>query len=724
MPASVIQRSFHAGELAPALHARADQAKYQAGLRTCVNFTIRKEGGASSRAGFRFVQACKTTSASVELAPFIMDDPEESLLLEIGLGYIRIFQQAAPLIVDISGVSPWDIATNWIQGDLVKQGGIIYYAKIDNVGQTPPNATYWHPFSGGQYEIPTPFTHLPNWAQSGHTLTLTHRDEAPYDLVMLSLTHWVLQAITTVPTIAAPTGLGLTIGAAGTRAVAYVVTAAGADYQESEPSTQVIDLASADPTAQAPNVLAWTAVPGAIEYYVYADHYHSGVYGFLGTSTTLSFSDVGTIPDFAITPPVAQVMFAAAGTYPHISAVHQQRRVFASSLTEPDGVWLSRTGYYSNFSISSPLQSDDAITFRLAGNSNHRVERIVSLKTGLILFTSIGEWTVGTPREPLAPDNLPTDQETYVGIADVRPVIIGNAVVYVQARGRMVHDLRFDQEVEGLGGRDLTVWATHLTAQFGLTDLDYQQNPDSIVWAVRGDGTLIGITYLRDQEIVGWHRQVTQGAFWKVCVVPEPSEDALYVIVARTIGGTQRMYIERLERRAITPQTYALDAFFVDSGLTYSGGAVTTLTGLGHLEGQTVWAVADGTPVGPLTVTSGAVTLPTAASVVHVGLPYTCDLETLDLDVSGSNVRDQQKRVNSVTLLLEDSTRAFKAGPDFAHLKTNVAGTWETFAPLFTGQDEIVLPSEFGRYGRVCIRIDQPLPLTVLGVIPNVEIGG
>ena len=288
----------------------------------------------------------------------------------------------------------------------------------------------------------------------------------------------------------------------------------------------------------------------------------------------------------------------------------------------------------------------------------------------------------------------------------------------------MVHDLRFDQEVEGLAGRDLTVWATHLTAQFGLGDLDYQQNPDSIVWGVRDDGTLLGITYLRDQEVVGWHRHLTAGAFEHVCVVPEPSEDALYVIVRRTIGGATKRYIERLERRAITTQTYALDAFFVDSGLTYAGAAVTTISGLAHLEGREVMAVANGTPVGPLTVSGGAITLPAAATIVHVGLPYVCDLETLDLDVGGTNVRDQHKRVNSVTLLLEDSTRTFEAGPDFAHLKTNVTGTWETAVPLYTGQDEIVLPSEFGRYGRVCLRMGQPLPLTVLGIIPNVEIGG
>lgn len=725
MPASIIQRSFHAGELAPALHARADQAKYQAGLRTCRNFIVQKEGGAANRPGYEFINACKTDGANVEILPFIMDVPEESLLLEIGLGYIRFFQQGGAYTVDIADVDPWDIGTNYVQGDLVKDGGVIYYAVDASTGSDPPSA-HWHAFTGGQFEVPTPFTHVVNWSQSGRVLTLTHKLEPPHELIMIDATRWVLQPVSTLPTVDAPTGVTLTLGAAGTRAVAYVVTAAGPDYQESEASSQVIDLASADPTPQAPNVIEWDAVPDAVEYYVYADHYHSGVYGFLGTATELSFSDVGTTPDFAITPPVAQELFDDAGEYPHISATHQQRRLFAQTVDEADAVWGSRTGFPSNFSISSPLQDDDAINFRLAGNSNHAVQRMVSLKVGLILLTSVGEWTVGEPRTALTPANLPTDQETYVGIADVRPVIIGNAILYVQARGRTVHDLRFDQEVEGLAGRDLSVWATHLTERYGIVDLDYQQNPHSIAWAVRADGTLLGITYLRDQEVVGWHRHDTPGGvFEKVAVVPEPEGDRLYVIVNRNIDGDSKRYIERLALRELETATFDSDARFVDSHLTYSGAPVSTLSGLDHLAGESVVGLGDGAVIGPFTVSgAGAVNLGAAYANVVLGLGYTCDLETLDLDVSGTQVRDKKKRVGSVTLLLEKSARSYKVGPDFSTLTTNVRYPWETAADLFTGQDDLTVYSSFGDYGRVCIRMDQPLPLTVLAAIPNVEIGG
>lgn len=725
MGQSVIQRSFHAGELAPALHARADQAKYAAGLRVCANFVVQKEGGAANRAGTRFIEACKTTSATVQILPYVSEVPEESLLLEQGIGYLRFFQQGGPLTIDIDDLDPWDIGTNYLQGDLVSFGGAIFYAKQDHTAHATSDPVYWHPFVGAVYEVPTPFTRLMHWSQSGRIITFTHKLVHPYELECLALTHWVLRPVSTLPTIVAPDNLNVVPGGAGSRSIAYVVTAAGPNYEESEASGKFVAASSAEPTPDAPHVITWDAVANAAEYYVYADPHATDVFGFIGTATLAEFHDVGDTPDFAVTPPVPQVRFNTAGDYPHVSTTHQQRRVFAQSVNEPDGVWLSRTGFPSNFSISSPLQDDDAIAFRLAGGSNHAVQELVSLKVGLVTLTARGEWTIGGPDDPITPANLPANQETYVGMQqDVRPALVGNAILYVQARGHVVNDLRFDQQVEGLAGRDLTIWGSHLFKELQIVDVDYQQDPDSIVWAVRNDGVLLGLTYVREQEIWGWHRHLTTGgAFEKVCVVPEPEEDALYVIVRRTVGGTTVRYIERLARRFEGTHTFA-HAWFLDCALQYAGAPVTTVSGLGHLEGLSVLALADGVVRGPFTVTGGAVTLPAAAAVVTVGLPITADLETLDLDVQGSAVRDKKKRVGSVTVLLQESVRGFLVGPDVSTLVRNQAQPWETTTAPYTGADEVNLYSTFGDYGRVCIRMTDPLPLTVLAIIPSLEVGG
>ena len=727
MGQSIMQRAFAGGELAPALAARADTAKYQSGLRTCRNFIVQRHGGVANRPGFRFISACKTNDPEVAAHRYVSEIAGESLLIEEGLGYLRFFMNGAALEVDPLLVDPWDAITNYVQGDLLEHGGVIYYALIDHVNIEPPD-TAWAALTGNAYEVPTPFTHLMHWTQSGRVITLTHKDEAPYELHFLSLTRWILVPILTTPTLVAPTGLALVSGGGGTRSYGYVVTAGMADtYEESPPSGQVIDAACAAPTPDTPNVLTWTPVAGAVEYYVYADPFGNGTYGYIGTATGVAtFNDSGVDPDFAVTPPVARVLFAATDGYPNVAAVYQQRRFFAYTNDNPDSVWASRTGFPSNFGISSPLQDDDSLTFRIAGNNHNPVRHLIGLKT-LIVMTDAGEWTVGEPKVPLTPNNIPADQDTYVGTNEAPPVVVGNSILYVQARGAILRDLQFDQAVEGLAGRDLSLFAAHLMDGYQLTELDYQQTPHSVVWAVRSDGTLLGLTYIREQEVWGWHRHDTgaSGRIEHVCVVPEVGEDACYVIVKRTIGGATKRYIERLERRTIFPATFALDAFFVDSGLTYSGGPATVISGLGHLEGQTVVGLADGVPVGPFTVNAGAVTLPAAASVVHVGLPIAYgDLETLDLDVQGSSVRDKKKRVGSVTLLVDASSRSFWAGSDTAHLTQYKRPPYEGAANQFTGAVEINITSAYNHSGRVFIRQIDPLPLTVLGVIPTVDVGG
>lgn len=749
-PTSVFQRAFVGGELAPALHARADLGKYITGLRRCRNFVVQRHGGVTNRPGLRYIGATKTTSINVMLLRYVSEVPGQSLLLELGNGYIRFYLNGAALQVDPLTIDPWSNAIAYLVGDLAINGGTVFYSLKAQTGAATTDVTAWYPFVGNTYELPSPFgADLPHWVQSGRTITLTHKLHPPLDLVFVSLTRWILQPVSTANPVPIPVGLVLTPGAAGTQSYGYVVTAAAADtYEESEASAQVINAACATPTAVAPNVITWTAVPGAPEYYVYCDPFANGTYGFIGTATGAAvFHDTGLTPDFLTTPPTSPVLFAAAGDYPDVAAYFEQRRLFGFTVNVPDAIFGSRTGLPNNFGISAPIQADDAITFRIAGNNHNPVRHLLSLKS-LIVLTDAGEWTVngGQVGVPLAPNAIDPQQQTYVGVGAARPAIIGNAILYVQARGTYLHDLQFDQQVEGLGGRDLSIYATHLFDGFTVTDLAYAQTPNSIVWAVRSDGTLLGLTYIREQDIWGWHRHDTgaNGRVEHVVVVPELTEDVVYVIVRRTIGGVFVRYIERLASRQIT--TFNTDAFFVDAGLTYSGAPATHISGLDHLEGQLVAVLGDGAVVFdgyPVTtdgitftsppqfvVTGGAITLPTACSVVHAGLPIPAELETLDLDIQAQSLlpaaamRDKKKLVGSVTLLLERSSRSFWSGPDVAHLVRYALKPAELAVAEYTGPAELALLAGFNDNGRTFIRQTDPLPITVLGLLPDLALGG
>lgn len=741
-----LTRSFASGELAPTIGVRADLAQYTVGLRRCRNFTIHRHGGATSRSGFRLINTCKTNSANVHLARYVSETPGESCLIEAGAGYLRFYQNGGLVTVDQGDITPWSGATAYVAGDLVTRSGVAYYCKLAHTNQVPPNSTYWHALVDDIYELPTAFsssdTYRFKWTQSGRIITLTDKGVRVYDLVFQSLTRWVLVVLDTAPKVAAPTGLALSVPATGTRTFRYLVTAAAPDsYEESERSNIVINAACAEPTEDKPHSLTWTPVltppvtgTASPEYYVYCDPYDNGTFGFIGTATgAAAFKNPGITPDFAITQPLPRVLFNSSDEYPSCCGYFQQRRFLGNTVNVPDAVYGSRVGFPDNFGIASPLQDDDAITFRVAGNNNHAVEWIVGLKQ-LILLTGGGEWAVGQPMTPLTPSEIPADQETYVGISPtVRPVVVGNSIIYLQARGAIVRDLQFSQDVEGLAGRDLTVFASHLFDGYAIEDLDYAQTPNSIVWAVRSDGTLLGLTYNREQDLMAWHRHDTRlGQFERVCVVPEAGEDVVYVVVRRTINGSVVRTIEKLERRTILD--WDTDAFSVDSGLTYSGSPISTITGLDHLEGEVVAVVGDGRvlyngdPDGDdadnWRVSGGQIALGGLYSVVHAGLRFLPELQTLDLDAGGSDMRPKKKRLAGVNVVLDNSSRTFMAGPNEDTLTQYRRDTIDSSAKSFSGEVEMSVYSEWEKEGRVFIRQTEPLPITILGIVPSMEIGG
>lgn len=796
MGQSLFQRSFAGGEITPVLHARADTAKYVTALKTCKNFVVRREGGVSNRPGLRFIAAAKTADAGTKLMRFVSTVANQSVLIEMGNGYFRFFLNGAPILV--AGVAAWSNVTNYVPGDLVVQAGVNYYCHTANLNKVPPDVGFWYALTGSIYEIPTPYSlaTLPKWNQSGNVITLTHPSVAPRELTFFALTRWVLSQISTAPTIGPPTAPGSTGGNAppawnatvtyqvgaivdsgGTKYTciqsninqvppnatfwlalsatalnrSYVITALAADTLEESIASSVTTISNfLVPIAQAPNAITWTPPTGTIDSYnVYCDPFGNGVFGLVGSSPTAAFNDTGFTPDFLQQPPTARVLFNATDDYPTTSAYFQQRRFFANTNHDPDGVFGSRTGFRTNFGLSEPLQDDDAITFRLAGNNHHPVRHLIALKAGLVLLTDGGEWTAtggGGAGTPMTPSSLNADQETYVGAdKDVRPVVVGQEILYVQTRGSVMRQLSFHQQVEGLAGKDLTVYATHLFEGHTIVGADFQQVPDSIIWCVRDDGALLGLTYVPEQDVWGWHRHETWqnaaiGLFEDVCVVPESAEDGVYVIVKRTINNVVVRYIERLNTRIVRSGFFNADSFFVDAGLSYSGTPAATFAGLDHLKGQVVAVVADGAVIyngDPAGTNAAAFTLPTVGTIgltlptsvapaanVHIGLAIRYpDLVPLPIDIQGSSVRDKKKAVHWLTVLLDRSSRKFWAGPDENSLVQFAPEAWQSQASEDSGQFEIRISTSWSKDGSFMLRQTEPLPLTILGILPNVEGG-
>ncbi|MFU1927504.1 hypothetical protein ACLQ9J_04145 [Bordetella hinzii] len=301
-----------------------------------------------------------------------------------------------------------------------------------------------------------------------------------------------------------------------------------------------------------------------------------------------------------------QSVWGGSFGYPAAVTINQQRLVLGGTARDPNGCWGSRTGLYFDFTLGD--LDTDAFFYALDGESNG-IQHLASVRT-LIALTLGTEWTLaGGVEKPLTPTNVQAKDQSVYGTTDVRPVRIADELVFVQRAGTSVLAMSYNVATDSYRSPDLTTLSEHLLRS-GVVDMAYQQKPMSILWCVCADGSLATMTIDRDEGVIAWTRQETDGAFESVCVVPAGDVDEVWVTVRRTVNGVTRRYVERFD-----PAAYCHSAAFGSdpAGKTVWGG-------LGHLEGKTVVCNADGAKQPPMVVTGGQVTLPRPAKQVQFGL--------------------------------------------------------------------------------------------------------
>ncbi|MBP2652630.1 MAG: hypothetical protein H6Q73_199 [Firmicutes bacterium] len=427
--------------------------------------------------------------------------------------------------------------------------------------------------------------------------------------------------------------------------------------------------------------------------------------------------------------------------WPSAVVFYQNRLVFGATESEPQTLWTSNSGDYTNFGVSATVEDDDAITTPLV---NDKVNAIKSLKalSKIIGLTAGGYWVIGAgDSTAFTPSSQNASAEGYFGASSLEPVIIGNRILFTSCKGAIVRDMGYDYSAESYIAVDLTLYAEHLFKNRTIKQWAYAQEPDGIVWCIGSDGTLLGLTYLKEQQVCGWHRHETDGTYESVAVIPGDDRDQVWFIVNRTINGETKRYVEVMAARVTDAATSTnsdgeevvvydpADQYFVDCGLSYSSDtAVSTISGLDHLEGKTVSILADGNVHPQKTVTDGAITLDYSASVVHVGLPYTCDLETLNIEFQAQDgtIQTRYKTITKATIRFENSRGAF-VGTSFSKLYELKMRSTEAYGvpiALYTGDKEIQFNSAPSVKGRICIRMSDPLPIAVAAIVTEVTLDG
>jgi hypothetical protein len=866
MSENVIQNSFSSGELAPSIYARTDIAAYRQGLAVCRNFFVDYRSGVSTRNGTEFVIQCFKSSTAIRPIGFSVST-SVTYVIEFGDRYCRFINNGAAVleapfsISSISSSAPAIVlapGNNFNIGDWVFITGVVGMTAINNrycqvisnsggnVGLSDVNgnaidSTIFGAYASGGtisrvYTIASPYAaadlSLLKFVQSVSQLYITHPNYPPQILSFISPTNWTFTPNTFGTTITAPTGGTGTFtagGAAPTGAVTtwygYVVTTVDKNGQESLPSAPIFFSGAFNIAVAAGSVtLSWSAVAGAAFYNVYktASSYNTNtiptnaMYGFVGFSNSTSFVDSNISPDFASTPPATNNNPFASGNNPSCVTFFQQRAYFASTAVQLSTFWASQPGSFNNFNQRNPIQADDFLQGTIVSTQLNQIKHMLPMPGGLIMLTGRAAFTLSTGQGANAtlavtPLNATITPQAYTGASDITPIIVNEDILYVQAKASIVRDLSYNIYAAIYTGTDISVKSNHLFFQHTILYWAFAEEPFKVVWAVRDDGILLSLTFLKEQQIAGWARHDTQGLFTSVATVQEGTVDATYFVVQRRLpNGTFVQWIERQMERTFTYG--AEDAWGVDAGegnrsslptpnatLTISnstgtvnitastsvfnsasvgqvlraGGGIISITGFtsatqitgtvtkaitqtipntsfpvpfapgawsiatpsnqffgfDYLIGQRVNVVADGSVFKNLLVAAdGSISLPNniLATKVVGGLGFQAQAQTMPLDVGEPTAQGKRKKIAAMNMKFADS-RGLKVGRTFNTVvpmkDLNNTVPFGQPIPLISGEGRVIPDALWDVPGQVCFQVDDPMPVTILGIIPEIVIG-
>lgn len=699
MPIFHTQNVLNGGEISPLLRGRVDQPRYNTGAREMLNMVPMPQGGTTRRPGTRYLGMAKNQTS--RLVPFVFSETQ-GRILEFGDKTMRVWLPDGKLVS--SGSEPYVVSTPFAASDL----------------------------------------RAVRFAQSADVVYFAHPSYPPCKLSRYSDNDWRWATLTFMPSIAAPQQPALQI--LDKRAdddkpknpsmtdYSYLVTAIdGETGEESSASPAATIEAEALNSVDYHIRITWPAVSGASEYRIYKKK--TGVFGFIGraskddtitATTTLQYYDDKNIgADTEDTPIEHKNPFEGSGNYPSQVFFHQQRLGFAATANRPITIWLSRTGDFESMASSVPPKDDDAIEVTLAATQANRIVWLQPDRNALAFGTEGSEWTLQSSEGVvLTPSTVSFQlQTTNGGEGTVSALSVGGGVLYVQRGSGAVREFAYNYSADKYLGQDLTILARHIIKDRDITAWAYQQEPYSTLWCVLSDGTFAGLTYMKEQDVIGWHRHTTDGSILDVAVIPGTPDDQVWFLVRRPSG----VFVERLE--SFFDSDNLDDAFFLDSALHYSGEAADTFSGLGHLSGRTVQVFADGGTIDGLTVSAGGeLKLKSPAKSVHIGLPYTSrvipNLPEVQTQQGWTLMHNRKISAVRVRTYRSMSFLAGIAGNLSPIVDRHIKGGAFSVRPFFSDGTDLNMETCGGWSSEspLVFEVSSATPLTILAIVTTIDI--
>lgn len=755
------QTSFLSGELAPWLWGRTDSKLYPHGLRTCLNWLPTPQGPVKTRPGTRHIPVTLPGpfyGPILRLIPYIYSDSESYVLAYtqwLTNVTIFIFHDGAQVY---DGIYPVSLPTAYSVADVPN----IRYAQIGNVlittipSDTDGVAGTWKVYFDGtswttelfQLRPPDIVGIMPNFTDRSSAIGLVDNPTG-YPFTgdpTHPLKYW---------------GWRFTEIGWDENGNLYETRSMQIDnyFDGSTPIFSPLAVpANVNLSPDHPLTFRRVAVLGTPEHErIKAYAYYRGkgsLYGFIGMGFDADFVDYGDEPDYQLQPrpPLDSVEYRP---YPFITnkeyisgswLIHyswpaavgffENRLIFAGSNARPGVVWMSAFGDFINFDEYPLAQPKMPLLFELATRRRERIKHILA-SSKLFIFTDSSVWTMGGGSQgPVEYNNIVATTIDDVGISDVKPLPIGGNILFVRTKGVGVRQIVpvWNGYTQSFQASDVSYHAIHLFQGDSMLsptiiDWDFQEDPISVVWAVRSDGVLLSAT--PGPTGFAWARHETDGVVVSVCCVPEGIEDVVYIVVERDNGT----FLERLESHFGSYEsggTIYPHGGTLDSAVAYEKdpGEAFTFAGLDHLEGATVKLYSPGNPTCEMVVASGecsaAIKLEAnigAKVVCFVGLPVVADLETLDVPTQEKAV---QKLVKSVGFEVE-SSRGLWVGEDFDHLtEWRQRSVGDSYSGVSAATEFVKVNVQGGwkSTARGVLRRIDPFPVTLLGVTREIDSGG
>jgi len=751
-----IQTNFTSGEVSPRLQSRVDLAKYKNGAEIMEGMYPLVHGGANRCPGQPFVAETKNSAKRSRLIPFVFSS-SQAYQLEWGDLYMRVFKDNGQ--VESAPTVPYEIVTPYAEADLTD---LNYVQSADTAFMVHPTYPVRRLTRSGHAA----------WKLGVYPFIVEPHDEVgtkPASNVTLGAVTGTGISATAASAVFEPAdvgrqitsgdGVATIVGYTSTTIVtvdisddfsAVLLTSGNWTLTESPKTTLTPSVAGPEGAAITLTLTAagWKSAPTTdVGRYV---HINGGVVEITGFTSNLIVSGkvrsvlTGTTAAPSGSWSMETKIWNATNGYPRAAFLFQQRLILAGTTAFPNRVWGSRTARYNDFTTGG--LDTDGLDFDLVSDQQNPIQQVSALKRALLPLTYGGEFSVtGGVEKPLAGTNVQASPETQYGIKNVRPVRVGNEILFVQRSGRKIRAAGYKVDQDAYGSPDLTILSEHIT-EGGITEMAYAQEPDSTLWSVRADGQAVAMAISREQEVVGFGRRVTKGLYESFSSIPYLDTDQVWCIVNRTIGGATKRFVERLDPTVntdscltgsfdpieitaiswlagtVTVTTLTAHGLGVGSSVRIAGcdpagynrdfmctagtagttinyaletdpGAATTLgtatplaavwAGFDHLEGEALDVLADGVVFPAATVTGGQITLPRPVATIEAGLHYQSRLRPLTLEVALQGTTAQGCQISVSTII--------------AKLYKSYGGTIKTFNDEGVEQSSEDLP--FRRFG-------------------------